>query len=200
MSTQRTPVTLLAAALLAVGWTSHAAVAADLSVEALAAPCAGCHGTDGTSVGTAAPTIAGLPKEYFNEAMFGYKTDTKPATVMGRIAKGYDDKQTEALAAYFAAKPFGRPGGQALDPARIAKGKELADKYCQKCHENEGRDADGVGVLAGQKLTYMQFSVADFLSGKREMDKRQKAKFEELVKDHGAPAFTDILHYYANVK
>ncbi|PWC31710.1 c-type cytochrome [Azospirillum sp. TSO22-1] len=200
MSTQRTPVSFLAAALLAVGWTSHAALAADLAVEALAAPCAGCHGTDGTSVGLAAPTIAGLPKDYFNEAMFGYKTDTKPATVMGRIAKGYDDKQTEALAAHFAAKPFGRPGGQAIDSARLAKGRELADKYCQKCHENEGRDADGVGVLAGQKLTYMQFSVSDFLAGKREMDKRQKARFEELVKDHGAPAFTDILHYYANVK
>lgn len=200
MSTQRTPVTFLAAALLAAGWTSHAAIAADLAVEALAAPCAGCHGTDGTSVGMASPTIAGLPKDYFNEAMFGFKTDTKPATVMGRIAKGYDDKQTEALAAYFAAKPFGRPGGQAVDAAKVAKGKELANKYCQKCHENEGRDADGVGVLAGQKLVYMQFSIADFLGGKREMDKRQKAKFEELVKEQGAGAFQDILHYYANVK
>lgn len=200
MTTRRTSASILAAALAVAGWTSQAALAADLAIEALAAPCAGCHGTDGTSVGMASPTIAGLPKDYFNEAMFGFKTDTKPATVMGRIAKGYDDKQTEALAAYFAAKPFGRPGGQAIDAARLAKGRELADKYCQKCHENEGRDADGVGVLAGQKLVYMQFSVADFLGGKREMDKRQKARFEELVKDHGPAAFTDILHYYANVK
>ena len=200
MSTQRTTAPFLAAALMvAIGWTSHAASAADLAVEALAAPCAGCHGTDGVSVGTAAPTIAGLPKEYFNDAMFGYKTDTKPSTVMGRIAKGYDDKQVEALAAYFNAKPFGRPG-QATDAAKVAKGKELASKYCEKCHENEGRDADGVGVLAGQKLTYMQFSVADFVSGKREMDKRQKQKFDQLIAEQGAAAFQDILHYYASVK
>lgn len=183
-----------------VGMTAQTATAADLATEALAAPCAGCHGTDGTSVGMASPTIAGLPKEYFVEAMIGYKTDMKPSTVMGRIVKGYNDKQIETLAAYFHDKPFGRPGGQAVDPAKVAKGKALVGKYCEKCHENEGRDADGVGVLAGQKLIYMQFAVADFVSGKREMDKRQKQKFEQLIAEQGVAAFEDILHYYANVK
>ena len=191
---------LTSAALLAgFGLTTQSAQAADIAVEALAAPCAGCHGTDGTSIGLAMPTIAGLPKEYFVEAMVGYKTDLKPSTVMGRIAKGYTDKQTEQLAAYFADKPFGRPP-QPVDAARVAKGKALVGKYCERCHENEGRDADGVGVLAGQKLIYMQFSVADFLSGKREMEKRQKQKFDELLADHGKDAFDDILHYYASVK
>lgn len=192
---------LMTAALMAgMGWTTHAASAADLAVEALSASCAGCHGTDGTSVGMASPTIAGLPKEYFVEAMVSYKTDMKPSTVMGRVAKGYSDKQVEAMAAYFHDKPFGRPGGQATDAARVVKGKALAGKYCEKCHENEGRDADGVGVLAGQKLTYMEFSVADFVSGKREMDKRQKQKFDQLIAEQGVEAFRDILHYYANVK
>lgn len=191
---------LMSATLLAgIGWNSSAAQAADLAIEALAAPCAGCHGTDGVSVGLASPTIAGLPKEYFVEAMVGYKTDMKPSTVMGRIAKGYSDKQMEQLAAYFHDKPFGRPP-QPVDAAKVAKGKALVGKYCERCHENEGRDADGVGVLAGQKLIYMQFSVADFLSGKREMEKRQKQKFEELLADHGKAAFDDILHYYASVK
>lgn len=191
---------LTSAALLAgFGLTTKAAQAADIAVEALAAPCAGCHGADGTSIGLAMPTIAGLPKEYFVEAMVGYKTDLKPSTVMGRIAKGYTDKQMEQLAAYFADKPFGRPP-QPVDAARVAKGKALVGKYCERCHENEGRDADGVGVLAGQKLIYMQFSVADFLSGKREMEKRQKQKFDELLADHGKDAFDDILHYYASVK
>lgn len=191
---------LTSAALLAgFGLTTPAAQAADIAIEALAAPCAGCHGTDGTSIGLAMPTIAGLPKEYFTEAMVGYKTDMKPSTVMGRIAKGYSDKQMEQLAAYFHDKPFGRPP-QPVDAAKVAKGKALVGKYCERCHENEGRDADGVGVLAGQKLIYMQFSVADFLSGKREMEKRQKQKFEELLADHGKAAFDDILHYYASVK
>jgi cytochrome subunit of sulfide dehydrogenase len=188
-----------AALLVGFGLTTQSARAADIAIQALAAPCAGCHGPDGASIGLAMPTIAGLPKEYFTEAMVGYKTDLKPSTVMGRIAKGYSDKQMERLATYFAEKPFVR-SPQPVDEARVAKGKALVGKYCERCHENEGRDADGVGVLAGQKLIYMQFSVADFLSGKREMEKRQKRKFDELLADHGKDAFDDILHYYASVK
>lgn len=190
---------MTAALLAGMGWATGTATAADLATEALAAPCAGCHGTDGVSVGLASPTIAGLPKEYFVEAMIGYKTDLKPSTVMGRVVKGYSDKQIETLAAYYHDKPFGRPP-QPTDAAKAAKGKALVGKYCEKCHENEGRDADGVGVLAGQKLIYMQFAVADFVSGKREMDKRQKQKFDQLIAEQGVAAFEDILHYYASVK
>ena len=59
---------------------------------------------------------------------------------------------------------------------------------------------EGVGVLAGQRLPYMQFSVTDFLSGRRAMEKRQKQKFDALLADQGRDAFDAILHYYASVK
>ena len=32
------------------------------------------------------------------------------------------------------------------------------------------------------------------------MERRQKAKFDELIRDKGDAAFIDILHYYASVK
>ncbi|MFY9974750.1 MAG: c-type cytochrome, partial [Chromatiaceae bacterium] len=41
------------------------------SARMLAETCAGCHGTDGTSVGPASPTIAGMNGEYFTELMQG---------------------------------------------------------------------------------------------------------------------------------
>ncbi|HYH17462.1 MAG TPA: cytochrome c [Azospirillum sp.] len=175
------------------------ALAQTASPEALANTCAGCHGTDGASLGPSTPTIASLSVEYFVMSMKDYKTGKRPATVMDRIAKGYSDEQIEAMAKYFQQKPFVRVN-QPVDAGKVKDGKALAKKYCESCHEEEGKIGEGVGVLAGQKLPYMQYSVVDFLGGKREMEKRQKQKFEALVNEKGKDAFDSILHYYASVK
>jgi hypothetical protein len=44
----------------------------------------------------------------------------------------------------------------------------------------------------------MKYSVADFLSGDREMEKRQKQKFDTLLAEQGRDAFDAVLHYYAS--
>jgi sulfide dehydrogenase cytochrome subunit len=55
-------------------------------------------------------------------------------------------------------------------------------------------------MLAGQWLQYMEFSMQDFRSGKRQTERAQKDKFEEVVRDKGEGALIDILHYYASVQ
>ncbi len=67
---------------------------------ALALSCAACHGTDGKSPGSI-PTLAGRPAKELREALAGFKAGTRPATVMGRLAKGYTDQEIDALADYF---------------------------------------------------------------------------------------------------
>lgn len=168
-------------------------------IEMIANTCAGCHGTDGSSGGPATPTIASISTDYFILSMKDYKSGRRPATVMDRIAKGYSDEEITEMAKYFQKKPFARVK-QTTDAAKVKSGKALAKKYCESCHEDEGRVAEGVGVLAGQWLPYMQDSMRDFLGGTRETERRQKAKFDEVVRDKGEAAFQDILHYYASVK
>ncbi|MER2606332.1 MAG: cytochrome c [Siculibacillus sp.] len=188
----------VAAATVIAGYSG--AALAEGNAELLASTCAGCHGPDGSSLGPASPTIASLSIDYFVMSMKDFKSGKRPSTVMARIAKGYSDDEIAAMAKFFQSKPFQRPG-QTVDAAKAKAGKALAKKYCESCHEDEGRVGDGVGVLAGQHLPYMQYSIVDFLSGKREMEKRQKAKFEALVQEQGgADAFQPILHYYAGVK
>ncbi|MDK9696608.1 MAG: cytochrome c [Siculibacillus sp.] len=183
-----------------VGGASMASTAwAQAGAEMLANTCAGCHGPDGSSNGPATPTIASLSTDYFVMSMKDYKSGKRPSTVMARIAKGYSDDDIAAMAKYFQTKPFQRPG-QKVDADKAKAGKALAKKYCESCHEDEGRVGEGVGVLAGQMLPYLQYSMVDFLSLKRETEKRQKAKFDALVKDLGEEAFQPILHYYAGVK
>jgi sulfide dehydrogenase cytochrome subunit len=66
----------------------------------LAGTCAGCHGTLGKSAG-AAPSLAGLDASYIESAMQDFKSGKRPSTIMGRLAKGYDDAEIKAMSAYF---------------------------------------------------------------------------------------------------
>jgi cytochrome c553 len=70
----------------------------------LAASCAICHGTDGRSVSPELPSLAGLPRERIVLRMQEFRDGRREATVMHQIAKAYDDRQIERLAAYFAAQ------------------------------------------------------------------------------------------------
>lgn len=66
----------------------------------LASNCANCHGTDGRSQG-GMPGLAGLSKAYIVKQMQDYKSGKRAATIMHQLAKGYNDVEIEALAAYF---------------------------------------------------------------------------------------------------
>ena len=73
-------------------------------VAVLAASCANCHGPDGRSTGSI-PTLRGLPEAYLLQRLQAFKTGTaQDATVMSRLAKGYDDEQLKALAQWFSKK------------------------------------------------------------------------------------------------
>ena len=73
-------------------------------VAVLAASCANCHGPDGRSTG-GIPTLRGLPEAHLLQRLQAFKTGTaKDATVMTRLAKGYDDEQLKALAQWFSKK------------------------------------------------------------------------------------------------
>jgi sulfide dehydrogenase cytochrome subunit len=69
----------------------------------LAATCANCHNTTGSSI-TNIPSIAGQPREVLAKALREFKEGKRPATVMHQLAKGYTDAQLDLLAAYFAAQ------------------------------------------------------------------------------------------------
>ncbi|EED65790.1 c-type cytochrome [Comamonas testosteroni] len=73
-------------------------------VAVLAASCANCHGPDGRSTGVI-PQLRGLPEAHLLQRLQAFKAGTaKDATVMTRLAKGYDDEQLQALAQWFSKK------------------------------------------------------------------------------------------------
>src|SRR5262245_52077902 len=98
---------LLAVAALVV---AHGALAQAPSTDLgrnVAATCANCHGTNGTSAGEVA-SLAGQPKEELVRKLQAFKAGTMPGTIMPQLAKGFTDGQIEAAAAWFASQKLGQ--------------------------------------------------------------------------------------------
>ena len=160
----------------------------------LANTCAGCHGTNGSSVGPASPTIAGISKTYFIDTMVAYKKGERPATIMTRIAKGYSDEEIKLMADFFSKQTFVRYDQQ-FDAAKAKTGKDLHTKYCDKCHENAGRSAeDDAGILAGQWMPYLEEQFEEYKSGKRPMPKKMEPKIDKLSADD----IKALINYYGS--
>ena len=71
---------------------------------ALAHACVTCHGPEGRSQG-AIPSLSILSSADITTALQAFRAETRPSTVMHRIAKGLDDTDITAVATYFATLP-----------------------------------------------------------------------------------------------
>ncbi|WP_200373818.1 c-type cytochrome [Thiocystis violacea] len=172
------------------------AVAAGPSGQAMSFTCAGCHGTDGSSVGPSMPAIAGMDPEVFVDAMQAYRQDERNASIMNRIAKGYTDEQLKEMAWFFASQRL-RLFPQTYDAALAEQGARLHEEYCEKCHEKGGRPGDA-GTLAGQWMPYLHYSMEDFLSGKRKWPRKMKRKVDAAIEKAGDTAIPALVNYYGS--
>lgn len=208
--------------LLGVLQVNHVMAAdQDAAASMLADTCVACHGKEGNSVGPAIPSLAGMSPNYLMGAMLAYKYDDdedkldaviesdvdfedveafpRYSTMMGRLAKGYTEEEIKLVANYFSSKTAVRPT-QTFDSASAAQGKKLHDKYCEKCHEDEGRFADDdTGVLAGQWKPFFLYSMSDFKDGHRAMPKKMKNKLNEMAEIDGAEAIEQLADYYSSL-
>lgn len=69
-----------------------------------ASSCTGCHAPMAVA-DSVIPRIAGRKASDIAQFMREYRSGAWPSSVMGRIAKGFDDAQINAIAAWFAAQP-----------------------------------------------------------------------------------------------
>ena len=86
-------------ALLAALTGGTGAGAAGVRPPPGASSCTGCH-AEGSAMGV----LAGRPEAEIVGALDAFRTGTRPATIMNRIAKGFDAQESQAIAAWFAAQ------------------------------------------------------------------------------------------------
>jgi cytochrome c553 len=65
-----------------------------------AASCLGCH--PATADDGPVPALAKFPAAQIVTALQAYRSGTRPATVMDRIAKGFSDEEIDAIAKWYA--------------------------------------------------------------------------------------------------
>ena len=204
----RRKLTLLARMAVFAFALTGSAWAADVS--AVLEDCAGCHGKDGASTESDIPIIGGYSAKYLTDSLANYKNKARPCpkvkyrsgphkgqetdmcTVAGKLA----DIDVKAIADYLATKPFVR-AKQTADATKAARGKQLQEAHCKKCHEDGGSSADDdAGILAGQWMPYVRHTFEEFTSGQRPIPKKMKPKFQELSKED----IDALVNYFGSFK
>lgn len=173
----------MAVALAALAQPPALAQVSDADV--LAGTCVGCHGYRGVSEGPGSPTIAGLDRRFLQKVMGEFRSGERPSSIMGRLAKGYDADQTDALAYYFSAQRWGN-ANVAGDPVRVEEGRRLHADACEDCHEKEGRYQDlEVPRIAGQWPEYLYYQLRAQRDPKEKMPQpnRMRRAVERLTDD-----------------
>jgi cytochrome c553 len=87
-------------ALLACCGPLSAARAASPNGAGLADACTSCHGIKGHG-SNHIPAIGGVDRATLVAQLTSFRAQTRDATIMNRIARGYNDAEIEALADYF---------------------------------------------------------------------------------------------------
>lgn len=211
MKPRQMAVKLFSVAALAAMMSLLAVVNASAAdIGELVKTCADCHGKDGASTDPNTPIIGGFSVPYFADSMAAYAAKDRPCpeseypagpdkgkkTDMCKIAKDLSESDIDALAEYFAGKPF-VPAKQKFDAALAAKGKEVHEEHCEKCHSDGGSLAsDDASILAGQWQHYQRHTLKAFMSGEREADKKMAKKIEKLDDE----MVEQLVNYYSSLQ
>ena len=188
----------IAGVALAIGLSFSAVTqAGGVSGSAIANTCAGCHGVNGASSGDTMPIIGGLPKVFLDAAMKQYRDGTRASTIMGRIAKGYNDEQIAAMSEILAKQQW--VSSKETTDAKLAQiGREIHVKRCEVCHEKEGSlvAADAPPRVAGQWMGYLNLYLNDINNPDWANKHPKKQLFATLSKDE----MNALAHFFASKK
>lgn len=169
-------------------------------LETLIKQCGMCHGQDGNSPSSTIPSVAGFTLDYFKHTLDAYKNDGRKSEMMKSFVHKLTDHQVEEIGIFYEKQKF-IPREQKFDTAKAEKGKKLHYKYCEKCHENEGRITDNnYGVLAGQWIPYLIKATQDYLDGNRRVAPMMVTKLKAMKKEAGDEGIEQLAHFYASVK
>jgi sulfide dehydrogenase cytochrome subunit len=185
---------------LALGLSSLAFAEDGPSGKMLVDTCAGCHGTNGNSVGPASPSISAMDPIVFVDTMIAFTNGDTYSTIMGRIAKGYTEEEFERMAEYLHKQPY-IAATQDYDESLVDEGAKLHDKYCEKCHIEGGipvPEEEDYYILAGQWTPYLKYAMTDFEEERRIMPKKMGRKMEEMYENEGKDAMAALYAFWAS--
>jgi cytochrome c553 len=167
------------------------------AVQEQAEACMACHAP--AAEPPDAPHLHGQPAFFLMAQLVQFREGRRGAdTPMAEIAKELGDAEIRALSRHFAGLPAPvPPEGATPDPARQARGAELAKEHrCGTCHLPSYAGAQQVPRLAAQKEEYLLNAMGGYKSGARIGTGAAMPEVMSGVSEEGA---ADIAHYLAHL-
>jgi cytochrome c553 len=169
-----------------IAWTSRTLdqiAAGDAKHGAfIAMNCVACHGQDGVSTSTLAPTLAGMDAAAIYKQLDDFRSGKRLSGVMEAIAKAISAQDSADVAAYLAVQKDGlRTQEPNLASERGLRETNTAKRLvyagdpqrgiapCSACHGPGGHKL-GAPVLHGQRAAYIERQLASFAQGLRQND------------------------------
>jgi cytochrome c553 len=154
---------IVAAALLA----GATAAWAD-TIEDKAVLCSLCHGANGLPDFPSIPIIWGQTEGYLYVELRDFQKGARKDDRMTPIAQSLSREDAEALAAYFAAKPWPKSGAQQASKADEATAMTaIKSVVCTSCHREQFQGDSSIPRLADQTRDYIAKTMTDFRDGAR---------------------------------
>ena len=138
------------------------------SIEEKAAVCSGCHGEKGVPLDKTIPSIWGQHEGYIYIQMRDYKRGDRKNEIMQAVVAELEKPDMQALAAFFAAKPWTDLQQPRATPEQIGMAETTAaSAQCPQCHLGGYLGDSGNPRVAGQGKDYLFATMNDFRTGAR---------------------------------
>ncbi|MEY4768155.1 MAG: hypothetical protein RL637_794 [Pseudomonadota bacterium] len=109
--------------------------------------CAGCHGTDGNSMVSSFPKLAGQHSSYLIKQLQAFKDGTRHAPMMVSFAKGLSAKEIEDVASFFALQTVSVNPMPTLKSDDYAETKDDSHHQHKTTHHDKAKEAELQALL-----------------------------------------------------
>lgn len=158
--------------------------------QALATPCAACHGVTGVSGNPSSPSLAGQDAQYLATALHAYKGDLRTNSTMKALTATLDDAAITNLAAFYAAQQPEAPN------VRVPLTAPQWAARCDRCHGVNGNSTDPrIPALAAQRQGYLEKVLNAYRTGARRSP--EMAAMAEVLSENDV---RNLAAYYARQK
>jgi cytochrome c553 len=168
---------------------------ADL-VEDKASVCSACHGEKGLPAEPAIPIIWGQNEGYLYLELRDFQKGARKDDQMTPIAQSLSKEDAQALAAYFAGKPWPATGAPSASKAdESAAMTAIKSVVCGSCHLEQFQGNSSIPRLAGQQRDYLAKTMTEF----RNRTRANNPGMSDLINTATPEQVTAIAAYLAGL-
>jgi cytochrome c553 len=156
------------------------------------ATCADCHGEAGVPTAPDIPVIWGQEFYYLYVQLRDYNAGRRANEIMSGIAADMTKEQMQALAQYFADKPWPYTSFAASDAASNRGETALGAGQCSQCHLGGYNGNSRIPRLAGQQPHYLARTMLEF-KNKVRLNAPDKGALMRAFSDEDITAMAETL-------